>query len=127
MRPFPFVSRCYWHRVLRVILGLSMAAHGVYRIVEVGMSNFGEFLTMEGFPMGFTLGWLVTIFEIAGGLTLALAYFRRPLCAAFIFELLIGILLVHASNGWFVVGSSSGGAEYNTLLIICFSLVASDD
>lgn len=127
IRPFPFVSRCFWFRFLRVVLGLSMSAHGVYRILEIGMANFGDFLTQEGFPFGFFLAWVITIFEIAGGFTLALSYFRRPICAAFILELLVGILLVHASNGWFVVGSESGGAEYNTLLIVCFSLIASDD
>jgi putative oxidoreductase len=39
----------------------------------------------------------------------------------------MGIVLVHARNGWFVVGYSDGGAEYSTLLILCFLLVASTD
>jgi len=104
-----------------------MAANGFYRIFEIGIGNFGEFLDIQGFPQSFLLAWLITIFEIAGGLTLVFSYFRRVLCAAFIFELLIGIVLVNASGGWIAEELSTGGAEYNTLLIVCFSLIASDD
>lgn len=127
MKPFPFVPRQYWFRILRVILGLSMAANGFYRIFEIGMGNFADFLDIQGFPQSFLLAWLITIFEITGGITLVFSYFRRVLCAAFIFELLIGIVLVNASGGWIAEELGTGGAEYNTLLIVCFSLIASDD
>lgn len=127
MKPFPFVTRQNWCRILRIILGLSMATNGFYRIFEIGMANFGDFLAVQGFPQSFLLAWLITIFEIAGGLTLVFSYLRRELCAAFIFELLIGIVLVNSSGGWIAEELATGGAEYNTLLIVCFSLIASDD
>ncbi len=127
MNAFPFVPRQYWFRILRVLLGMFMAANGFYRIFEIGMANFGEFLAIQGFPQSFLLAWLITIFEIAGGITLVLSYYRRVLCAAFIFELLIGIMLVNTTGGWIAEELSTGSAEYNTLLIVCFSLIASDD
>lgn len=78
-------------------------------------------------PAGVVFAWGITLFEIAGGLTLAAGYFIRWICAVFIVELLTGILLVHAPIGWFVVGYTSGGMEYSVLLIFSFLVVASTD
>ena len=36
----------------------------------------------------------------------------------------MGIIMVHAGNGWFVVGGSTGGKEYSVLLIISFLFLA---
>ncbi|MDT9170959.1 hypothetical protein, partial [Escherichia coli] len=44
-------------------------------------------------------------------------------CIFFAVELLFGIILVHYQNGWFVVGHTLGGMEYNVLMIVCFVLV----
>ena len=127
MRPFPFISRTNWFHILRIVLGLLMTAHGVMRILDRGIRPFGEFLSAQGFPDGVFIAWAITLFEIAGGITLAMSFLRRPICVVFIFELLMGILLVHASNGWFVVGYTTGGIEYNALLIVCFLTIASED
>jgi putative oxidoreductase len=34
---------------------------------------------------------------------------------------LVGIVMVHAVNGWFVVGGGSNAVEYNVLLIAVIS------
>ena len=36
----------------------------------------------------------------------------------------MGIVLVHAKSGWFVVGGGSNGAEYSVLLIPCLMVIA---
>lgn len=37
-----------------------------------------------------------------------------------IFILVMGIILVHFKEGWFVVGGGRNGVEYNLLLIVVF-------
>lgn len=109
---------------LRVISALFMLAHGIARIiVPEGVSGFGGFLESQGFPFSIGLAWLLTLLELAGAALLITGYAIRVAAAFYIAELLTGILLVHGKNGWFVVGLTNGGMEYNIFLIICFLLV----
>lgn len=110
--------------VLRFYLALTMIIHGIARISAGGVAPFGEFLTMQGFPPGFSLAWAITIFEIVGGLLLMVGYFVPTLAIIFATHLLAGIILVHAPNGWFVVGLGRNGMEYSVLLIISFLAIA---
>ncbi len=110
--------------LLRVVISLYMAAHGCMRSYAGTVDDFGGFLDSKGFPMGVILAWGITLFEIAGGITLALGYFRKWISAVFMVELTMGILLVHAKNGWFTVGHTLGGMEYSVLLIVCFWVTA---
>ena len=41
-----------------------------------------------------------------------------------IIELSMGIIMMHAGNGWFVVGGGTGGVEYSVLLIVSFLFLA---
>jgi putative oxidoreductase len=125
MLQFPFLSTQQWLTLLRVAIGLMMAAHGGIRLYAGTVDGFGGFLESKGFPAGIVIAWAITIFEIAGGVALAFGFYVRAIAAAFILELAMGIILVHAAIGWFVVGYTSGGAEYATLMILCFLLVAS--
>lgn len=110
--------------LLRIAAALFMVAHGVARIWFRIVDDFGVFLSNQGFPQGFYLAWAITIFEIAGGLALAAGYFTLPLSLVFIAELIVGIVLVHAASGWFVVGAGKNGAEFSVLLILIFAAVA---
>jgi len=102
-----------------------LASHGVMRIYAGTVGGFGEFLGASGFPLGVAVAWGITVFEILGGLALSIGYAVRWIPLVFIIELIVGIILVHAPRGWFVVGYTLGGAEFSTLLIFCFLLVAS--
>ena len=127
MTRFPFITTATWLRVLRIMLGLYMAAHGVTRAIVGTVDDFGGFLASRGFPAGVALAWAITTVEIIGGLTLASGRLVRLLAGAFAAEHVMGILLVHAPRGWFTVGHQAGGAEYSVLLLLCFLLVASTD
>jgi putative oxidoreductase len=45
------------------------------------------------------------------------------LAPAFALQLLAGMVLVHASAGWFVVGLGRNGMEYSALLVVCLLLI----
>lgn len=127
MRSFPFIERGQTVVLLRVSVSLFMMAHGLMRLYLGTVGGFGEFLNSNGFLIGGILAWSITIFEITGGATMGLGYFVRWICAVFILELTAGIFLVHLANGWFVVGASTGGMEYSTLLILTLIVIAAHD
>jgi putative oxidoreductase len=113
--------------VLRISLAVLLAIHGIYRIWVGGVAPFGEFLDGRGFPGGPVIAWAISIFEIAGGAALALGRFVTPIAIGFIAQLAAGIWLVHASQGWFVVGGGRNGVEYSVSLIAGFlALVVSE-
>ncbi len=113
--------------IFRIVVALLLTFHGIIRLYAGTVNGFGEFLNEKGFLIGKTIAWSVTLFEILGGITLATGYFRKWIASFFILELLMGIILVHAQNGWFVVGYSQNGVEYNVLLIASLLLIASTD
>ncbi len=109
--------------VIRLALAGLIAAHGWARLLAGGVAPFGEWLDGIGFPFGLGIATLITAFEIGGTLLLALRKFVVPLTLAYAFIYAMGIALVHASAGWFVVGLGRNGAEYSVLLIICLLCV----
>lgn len=127
MKNFPFLSTTQMLAILRVVLGLMMMAHGAARLYVNSIADFGKFLDSKGFMIGTILAWIITLFDLIGGANLVLGYFRKIICAGFIFVLTMGIFLVHLPNGWFVVGHQSGGIEFSVLLVVCFILIASTD
>lgn len=125
MTRFPFLSTAQWLVVLRVVLGLYMAAHGATRAYVGTVDDFGGFLSAQGFPAGLWIAWGITVNEVLGGVVLAGGRLVRPLAALFAVQHVMGIILVHGPRGWFTVGHQTGGAEYSVLLLLCFLLTAS--
>ena len=101
-----------------------LVIHGIARIAAGGVTPFGGFLSAQGLPFGTAVAWLISIMEVAGGLTLAAGRFVVPLAIWFSVELTTGIILVHAPDGWFVVGLGRNGMEYSVLLIECLLITA---
>ena len=104
---------------LRIIPALLIVAHGVFRITTGGVAPFGEFLGSKGLPLGLVVAWTLSVVEVVGGLTVAAGWMVRPLSLWFALELTMGIILVHAPSGWFVVGGGRNGMEFSVLLISC--------
>lgn len=109
---------------LRVGVAVLLFIHGVARAGLGIVDDFGGFLDLVGFPFGVALAWGITVFEIVGAVVLAAGRWVRPLALAFVVELAAGIALVHASEGWFVVGAGRNGVEYSVLLIAVFLMLA---
>ncbi len=108
----------------RIAVALIMFVHGVGRIYLGIVGGFGEFLTLNGFPLGFYLAWAITIFEIVGSISIAIGFYVAPLAIIFALHLLCGIYLVHLKDGWFVVGAGRNGVEFSVLLIASFITLA---
>ncbi len=109
---------------LRVAVSLLLIVHGVARLTLGIVDDFGVFLDAVGLPLGAALAWAITATEIAGGAVLAAGRWVRPLALYFAAQLVMGIVLVHAREGWFVVGAGRNGMEYSVLLIAVLLAVA---
>jgi putative oxidoreductase len=108
---------------LRCALALLIAIHGWARLVAGGVVPFGGFLDGAGFPLGLAIAAAITAFEILGTPLLAWGRLVLPLTLGYAFIYAMGIVLVHAQAGWFVVGLGRNGAEYSVLLIIALLVV----
>lgn len=124
MKNFPFITLPQSLILFRILVSGLMIAHGAIRIAAGTVDGFGVFLNSKGFVIGTAIAWFLTLFEIAGGLVMAAGLLVKWIAVIFIIELAMGIILVHAPNGWFVVGYQSGGVEYSVLLIFSLLVIA---
>ena len=109
--------------MVRVAAACTMIIHGIARLSLGTVSNFDGWLTSLGFPP-FT-AWGITFFEILGGIAMVLGVrWTKYICIVFILQLIMGIILVHGPEGWFVVGAGRNGMEYSVILIACFASTA---
>lgn len=113
--------------LLRIITALLFFLHAFVRVVKYTIPNFSEFLLQKGFVYPELVVWMITVFELAGGILLAMGYFKKLLSVAFILLLIMGIILIHAQLGWFVGEHGTGGSEYSVLLIAALLVIAADD
>lgn len=111
---------------LRVGVAVLLFIHGAFRTSTGGVAGFGEWLTSLGFPAGIAWAWAVTVIELAGAPLMAAGKFVVPIAAWLAFQLVLGIALVHAHEGWFVVGGGRNGMEYSVLLILCLVVITLD-
>jgi putative oxidoreductase len=111
-------SRIAW-LTLRVAICLLIAIHGWHRLLNGGVEPFGGWLGTQGLPFGLAIAAMITAVEILGTPLLALGKFVFPLCIMYIGIYTVGIAMVHAKAGWFVVGAGRNGVEFSVLLIVC--------
>ncbi|MCX5197092.1 DoxX family protein [Streptomyces sp. NBC_00249] len=101
--------------LLRVVLGLTMAGHGVQKLFGWfgggGISGTGQFFTASGYPAGDTMAVVAGLTEILGGLGLA-AGLLTPLAGAAVVGTMINAIAVHGAGSFF----APKGIEYELLL-----------
>jgi putative oxidoreductase len=102
--------------ILRVVLGVVYVTHGLPKLMGGAAATAG-YLGQLGFPVPALFAWIVALLETFGGLALIAGFLVRPVALLFVVEMSLGILLVHAKVGWYVIGPGTGGAEFNTVLI----------
>lgn len=102
---------------LRMVCGAIFILHAAARIYNNTLTGFGDFLQEQGFPVGYVLAWLVTGFELIGGILMIFRIGVKLFCIIESLILITGIITVHWKYGWFVVGQTMGGMEYSVVLI----------
>lgn len=116
--------------VQRLLVAGLIAAHGWTRLLTGGVVLFGGYLDQTlGLPegLGTVLAGAITAFEIIGTVVWALGKYLLPLSFVFSAIYCTGIALVHAPEGWFVVGAGRNGCEYSVLLIVLLLTLGARD
>lgn len=105
--------------LLRIATAIILLTHSVFGIFNNGINDFGNlYLNQIGFaPFGIFLAWSIKLSHIVAALLLLFNKYVKPAGFVTIFILIMGIVLVHFQEGWFVVGGGRNGVEYNFLLI----------
>jgi putative oxidoreductase len=87
-----------------------------------GINDFGNlYLNKVGFaPFGVAIAWSIKLSHVLCALLLVFNKYIRLACFASIFVLIMGIIMVHFKEGWFVVGGGRNGVE-NNFVLICVS------
>lgn len=102
--------------ILRVVIGVVFMAHGAPKLFG-GVGSTGEMLAGLGIPFPGLFAWAVTLLEFFGGLALIVGLLVAPVAVLLCVHMLMGIVLVHAANGFFVIDYGTGGVELNLVLI----------
>lgn len=123
---FPFINSKQSMLLLRTGTALVFFLHALVRILNGTIPQFARYMEEKGFAAATVIVWLITIFEIAGSILLALNTGTKCLCAGFIILLIAGIILIHAQLGWFVGEHGTGGTEYSFVLILSLLAIAAD-
>lgn len=100
------------------VIFLSHSLHGIFTGNDV--NDFGNlFLNKIGFaPLGVPIAWGVVIGQLVTSLLLIMNRGVIVSCIINICILIAGIVTVHYSEGWYVVGAGRNGMEFSFILII---------
>lgn len=106
--------------ILQLTIAIILLTHAIPGMFDGGIHAFGEFfLNAIGFaPLGVPIAWAVKLSHVICAFALLLNRYVKLACITTIFVLIMGIILVHFKEGWFVVGGGRNGMEYNILMII---------
>lgn len=101
---------------LRVVVGLSMAAHGSQKLFGWfgghGLAGTGGFFEMLGFKPGRTFAFMAGATEILSGLLIATGFLGPIGPALMLSVMIVAALTVHLKNGFF---AQSNGVEVTVL------------
>lgn len=111
--------------VLRVPIGLILAAHGSQKLFAwfggYGLEGTGQWMASIGLEPGYLMALMAGSAEFFGGLALALGLLTRPAALAVAVTMLVAIFSVHIQNGLFM---ANNGYEYALTLFVVSLAVA---
>ncbi len=112
----------YGLTLLRVIAGLTFAAHGSQKLFGwfggYGLAGVGQWMESIGLAPGYLMALLAGSAEFFGGLALILGLLVRPAAAVLAVTMLVAMVTVHLANGFFM---SNNGYEF-ALALMAISL-----
>ena len=113
------------YAILRISIAIILLSHSVLGMFDGGINDFGNFyLNKIGFaPFGVAIAWIIKLSHVVCAILLVMNKYIRLACFATIFVLIMGIIMVHFKEGWFVVGGGRNGMEYNFILICVLTAV----
>ncbi|SMG50341.1 DoxX family protein [Paenibacillus aquistagni] len=104
--------------VIRLVLGLSMMAHGAQKLFGMfggyGLKGTGGWMESLGLKPGIFMALMAGLGEFVGGLLLAVGLFTWAGGILVAGTMLVAILTAHLKNGYW---STQNGYEYNLLII----------
>ncbi|PPJ25722.1 DoxX family protein [Nocardia nova] len=108
--------------LLRIVLGLTMAAHGYGKLFRGGrIPGTAGWFDSIGMRPGKLQAWLAAGTEVGSGILLALGLLTPFAAAAFVSLMTVAAWTVHRGHGFFIVGN---GWEYNLILAVGAASVA---
>lgn len=109
--------------VLRLAVGLTMAAHGTQKLFGwfngSGLDGTGKYFEMSGYPVGKAMAVVAGLSETFGGLALAFGLLT-PLAAAALVGVMLNAIAVKWGGGFF----APKGVEYELLLTLAAASLA---
>ena len=113
------------YAILRITIAIILLSHSVLGMFDGGINDFGNlYLNNVGFaPYGVAIAWLIKLLHVVCAVLLIMNKYIRLACFATIFILIMGIIMVHFKEGWFVVGGGRNGMEYNFVLICVLTAI----
>lgn len=105
--------------LLRIAVAIILIMHSVPGMFNNGINDFGKlYLNAIGFaPFGVALAWAIKLSHVASAICFLLEKYVKIAGIITILILVMGIVMVHWPEGWFVVGGGRNGIEFNFLLI----------
>lgn len=105
--------------ILRISVAIILLTHSIFGMFNNGINDFGNlYLNQIGFaPLGVAIAWSIKLSHVIAAILLILNRYIKLASFVTIFVLIMGIIMVHFKDGWFVVGGGRNGVEYNFLLI----------
>ena len=105
--------------LLRFAVSVILILHSVPGMFNNGINDFGRFyLSENGFgSLGVPMAWAIKLTHVLCAVCLLLNRFTKLASIITILILVMGIIMVHAKEGWYVVGGGRNGVEFNFLLI----------
>jgi putative oxidoreductase len=108
--------------ILRLVLGLTMAAHGYSKFFgSGGLAGTADWFESIGMKPGMFHARMAATTEMAAGLGLAVGLLTPIPAAGFVSLMLVAAWIVHRPNGFFIVKE---GWEYNLVLAAAAVAVA---
>lgn len=107
----------YGITLLRVVTGLTFAAHGSQKLFGwfggYGLEGVGQWMESIGITPGYLMAAMAGSAEFFGGLALVVGLLVRPAGAVLVFTMAVAAATVHWANGFFI---TNNGFEYAMIL-----------
>jgi putative oxidoreductase len=105
--------------LLRLAVAIILFMHSIPGMFNNGINDFGNlYLNQQGFaPLGVPLAWAIKLSHVAAAFCLLFERYVKVASIITIAILMMGIVMVHLREGWYVVGGGRNGIEFNFLLI----------